>query len=200
MRNANTKTDDMVERKKICPCCGRELLLSDFYLYSNGCTSSRCKECMRKQSREAYARTRKVKDGIRKGDDGRLVEHKNGRIRLYWGELKIAQFKKDYPFMRNDDLAVKYDCSFRTVIRRAREMGLEKDKVWLRNVYMSCMEKMRFVNKVYGIKYDRDQVLRAGLATRFGNRAPQFVPPEVRSERIRKGWITRRKKQNGTQI
>ena len=63
--------------------------------------------------------------------NGRCVEHIGYSLRIYWTNDMKKKFMQLYPVNTNDDLAVEFCCSVRTIVRRAREMGIEKDSEWL---------------------------------------------------------------------
>ena len=137
-------------RKKICPKCGRNLWLRDYYRQATGWLSSYCKECTRAAKREEYARNRKVPNRLYQDDKGRLVEHKDCSTKLHWSEYMEQKLKRLFPTTKNDDLAIEFNMSPRTVIRKAREMGLEKDKAWMQaNARKNC-QYMRVVNMCVG--------------------------------------------------
>ena len=137
-------------RKKICPKCGRSLWLRDYYRQATGWLSSYCKECTRAAKREEYARNRKVPNRLYQDDKGRLVEHKDCSTKLHWSEYMEQKLKRLFPTTKNDDLAIEFNMSPRTVIRKAREMGLEKDKDWMQaNARKNC-QYMRVVNMCVG--------------------------------------------------
>lgn len=46
--------------------------------------------------------------------------------RLIWSTQAIIDFKAKYPTYFNSDLALEFNCDVRTVLRKAREFGLEK--------------------------------------------------------------------------
>lgn len=124
----------MKPRKKICTKCGRKLWLKDFYMAGNGYHSAHCKECQKADKREKYAQTSKVPDGII-FRHGRLVEHKGMSVKIYWSSAMIEEFKRKYPFMKNDDLAGIFGVSVRTVTRKARELGVCKNEEWLHRMW-----------------------------------------------------------------
>ena len=122
-------------RKKICPVCGRKLWLHSFYKCASG-YSSHCKECVREEKRQEYARNRKVPDGCFFHEaKGRLVEHKGYSTRILWTGNMLSLLKRYYPTTRNEELAELIGVSPRTVTRKARELGLVKDPDWLKEVY-----------------------------------------------------------------
>ena len=122
-------------RKKVCPVCERKLWLHSFYKCASG-YSSHCKECVREEKRQEYARNRKVPDGCFFHEaKGRLVEHKGCSTRILWSGNMLSLLKRYYPTTRNEELAELVGVSPRTLTRKARELGLVKDPDWLKGVY-----------------------------------------------------------------
>lgn len=122
-------------RKKTCPLCGKKLWLHDFYQCSSG-YSSYCKECTRKKKREEYTRNRKVPDGcFLHKSIGRIVEHKGCSTRIFWSGNMLSLLERYYPTTKNEEVAEIIEVSSRTLIRKARELGLSKDPDWLKGIY-----------------------------------------------------------------
>lgn len=122
-------------RKKVCTACGRKLWLRDFYNGVSG-YSSHCKECAREEKRQEYARKHKVPDGCFFHEaKGRLVEHKGCSTRIFWSENMKTLLIRYYPTTRNEELSELLGVSQRTLIRKARELGLAKDPEWLKGIY-----------------------------------------------------------------
>lgn len=188
-------------KKKTCTKCGRYLYLGQFYKYGKSKDhpdgyDCRCKECRRKEANDAYARNRKVPDGLRHNSRGQLIEKHGTSQRLHWGEEKLKDFKRLFPYNTNEDVAIDMGCSVRTVVRRAREMGLEKDPYWLQNVWNKNRKLAHGVNKVCGLKNDLTNFIEGGKRHRFTseNHISLRETPEERSERVKKAWVTRRRK------
>lgn len=137
-------------RKKICPKCGRSLWLRDYYRLATGWLSPYCKECTRAAKREEYARNRKVPNRLYQDDRGRLVEHKDCSTKIHWSEYMEQKLKRLFPTTKNEDLAIEFNMSPRTVIRKAREMGLEKDKAWMQAHARKNCQYMRVLNMCSG--------------------------------------------------
>ena len=51
---------------------------------------------------------------------------KTSSHRIIWTPEMISDFKKRYPVEFNTDLANDFKCDVRTILRRAREFGVEK--------------------------------------------------------------------------
>ena len=138
-------------RKKICPKCGRKLWLRDFYKTANGCVSSACKECTRQEKRDEYARNRKVPNQLYQDPvTGRLMEHKDYSTKIHWSLYMIERLTNKYATTKNEDLAIDLNVSPSTVIRKARELGLEKDKGWMQAHARKNCRTMRILNKYRG--------------------------------------------------
>ena len=119
----------MGKRKKICPCCGRRLWLREFYTP----LSSYCKECEKEKKRAAYQG--KPKGTFVNVNDGRLYTHCGYSTRLHWSRDMLDYLARHYGTSRNADIAGELGVSPRTMIRKARELGLKKSSGWLRKVW-----------------------------------------------------------------
>ena len=116
------------KRKKYCTCCGKLLWKRDFYRTGKRC-SSRCKECQRKIYRERYIPKRK--DGFYLDDKGRSVEWRNGVMRIDWTPQMESELKRYYPTTRNKELMELFMVSEYSIRKKAKELGLSKDKDFL---------------------------------------------------------------------
>lgn len=125
------------KRKKICPRCGKKLWLRDFYRNKkNGVTSSYCKECMKEVKNEEYAAKRKKPDGVlMHGSYGRLMEHDGFSTRIYWSGNMLSVLRRYFPNTKTEEVAEMLGVSRRTVIRKARELGLEKESGFLKKAW-----------------------------------------------------------------
>ena len=159
-------------RKKTCTSCHRHLYLGQFYKssisknYPDG-YDCRCKECRRKEKREEYARKHKKPDGLFLNKRGQTVMHNGKSVRITWGQMRTEDFKRMFPCMTNEDLAVEFCCSVSTVVRRARECGLRKNPIWLKRIWDENRRLAHAVNKVCGIKFNYEQLMQAGMPYRF---------------------------------
>ena len=150
------------KRKKVCPCCGQKLWLRDFYRNSDGSLSSWCKECQKKNKRNWYQKTRKVPDGIRHD--------------------LLDDLKRLYATTKNEDLVDILGVSHRTVIRKARELGLQKDPEWQHGNTMRHLKMMQLENKLYGIKSPFKKGMHYSPDTEF--KPGHQESPEVKTRRI----------------
>lgn len=66
---------------------------------------------------------------------GRTMEHRGYATRIYWSTAMLDYLRRHFPTTKNDELAGCLGVSHRTMIRKARELGLQKDPVWLQQVW-----------------------------------------------------------------
>lgn len=123
-------------RKKVCPKCGQNLWLKDFHRTKDGSPSSYCKICSTIQRREWYQAKRKKPDGVFLHPTyGRLMEHSGQTLRIHWNENMLSILRRYFPNTRTEEVAEMLGVSPRTTVRKARELGLEKDLVFLHAVW-----------------------------------------------------------------
>ena len=70
----------------MCSVCGERKYKREFYRQKSSKDGymSMCRECNKARLRNAYARTRKVPDGIKFDKTGRKVMHKGYSSSIYW--------------------------------------------------------------------------------------------------------------------
>jgi len=66
---------------------------------------------------------------------GRIVVHHGYSVRIHWSKDMLDYLRQHYPTTLNDELAGCLGVSPRTMIRKARELGLQKDEKWLASVW-----------------------------------------------------------------
>ena len=77
--------------------------------------------------------------------------HTNGRsTALFWNADMIATITRYYPTTFNEELAGILGISLRTMIRKARQLGLTKDKTWLLNVWNERRQWAHSASKIKG--------------------------------------------------
>ena len=124
------------QRKKVCTKCGRKLWLRDFYRRIDGTLASECKDCSRAYKREYYRQNLKVEDGtFYHKSYGRIMVHNGCSTRIFWSPSMISYLQKHFPTTKNKELAEELGVSPRTMIRKAREMGLQKNLQWIQGVW-----------------------------------------------------------------
>jgi len=66
---------------------------------------------------------------------GRIVVHHGYSVRIHWSKDMLDYLKQHYHTTLNEELAGCLGVSPRTMIRKARELGLQKDEKWLAAVW-----------------------------------------------------------------
>lgn len=179
-----------IPKKKTCCKCGETKFKREFYKlkdlknFPDG-YDRECKECRRREKREAYVRKPKGVFLI----NGRAMERDGYTCRIYWSDETVRKFRRLYPTTLNDDLAVEFGCSVRTIVRRAREMGLEKDSVWLHGVWDET-RKLCYHNP----DQDLTAFLEAGKKYRFKKGVGCQMSREQHSEQMKKAWEIRHRR------
>lgn len=127
----------VIKRKKVCTVCGLKKWKRDFYRLKSSKDGymNMCKECNKERLRNEYARNRKVPDGIRFDNAGRKLLHKGCSTSIYWDGNMLSMLKRHFATTLNDELAELLGVSVRTMLRKAREIGLRKDQQWLKDVW-----------------------------------------------------------------
>ena len=135
MNTEKTETSNK-KRKKVCPQCGRNLWLRDFWKLKNGTRYRICKECGRKEKNDEYARNRKKPDGVfYDAKQGRVMEHHGESKRIYWTGDMLSILRRYFADTKTEEVSGMLGVSHRTVIRKARELDLEKSPSFLRRVW-----------------------------------------------------------------
>lgn len=87
-----------------------------------------CKVCVNERLRK------KTPPRVFRADDGRLyIESKTGCAGFYWTPNMIADLKRYYPISPNREVAEIFGMHVHTIIAKAKELGLTKDKEYMRN-------------------------------------------------------------------
>ena len=124
-------------KKRQCSVCGEVKPLSEFYTYKykgRKYTRGFCNACDLRKRRERYRE--KHPGGLTYDrDTGKLWLRKGRGRSLVWTSQMLSDMRRLFPTTRNDELAGVLGLAVRTVVRKAREMGLEKDKEWLRTIW-----------------------------------------------------------------
>lgn len=117
-----------------------------------------------------YAKNRKKPDGIfLDRETGRVYEHRGYSKRIYWSRQMVDDLKAMYPTTLNEDMAHIVGVSVRTMIRKARALGLRKDADWLLGVWHERRMVAHCVNKVHGNRGMFRKGCHASPETEFKN-------------------------------
>ncbi len=65
----------------------------------------------------------------------RIVTRDHYATRIFWSRQMIDLLKTHFPTTLNEEMAGLLGVSVRTMLRKARELGLEKDRQWLTAIW-----------------------------------------------------------------
>ena len=101
---------------------------------------------------------------------GRIVTKDHYATRIFWNRDMIDFLKANYATTLNEELSGQLGVSCRTVIRKARELGLEKDKSWLRGIWDERRLIAHVVSKKMGYPGSFKKGYHASPETEFKKR------------------------------
>lgn len=119
--------------------------------------------------REYYHRKHPVKPAsvVYHPTHRRLVVRDHYATRIFWNQQMLDYLKRNYATMLNSDLAEWLGVSVRTTVRKARELGLQKDAQWLASVWKGCRMLACASNKINGNPGCFKKGMHASPATEF---------------------------------
>lgn len=141
---------------------------------------------------------------------GRIMEHRGYATRIFWNRMMLDYLRRSFATTLNQELANWLGVSVRTMLRKARELGLEKDAAWLKKVYKDRLKMALMVNRAKGYPGRIKKGEHIGLEYEY--KPGRVAPPEERKLaaeksktfwrrnpraahlRAVKAWETRRKK------
>lgn len=110
-----------------CTVCKQDLPDEAFYPSDK----YRCKECTKTTHRKAYKEARKATYGITLNDKGQYINYQGRKKSIHWTGNMLSDLKRHYPTTKNKELAELLGVSERTLVRKARELGIGKNPEWL---------------------------------------------------------------------
>lgn len=155
---------------------------------------------------------KKVPDGRRFHPSyGRIMEHQGYAMRIFWSRDMLDYLRQHYATTLNEELAGCLGVSVRTMIRKARELGLKKDPEWLAAVWEERRQLAHIASKRMGnpgsfkkgFRNNPDGEFKKGHKESEEMRARRIeklkkwyrMNPAKLTERARRAWETRRRKQ-----
>lgn len=66
---------------------------------------------------------------------GRTMQHEGYATRIHWSTAMLDYLRRHFPTTTNEEMAGCIGVSPRTLVRKARELGLEKDPAWLSQIW-----------------------------------------------------------------
>lgn len=195
---------------KKCRKCGEEKPETEFYRnrnYKSG-RESMCAACALEYKKAEYRRNRMNPDGITVAADGKKYTKKDAKRCIYWDGNMISLLKKHFPTTLNEEMAEMLGVSQRTMIRKARELGLEKDPEWLTRIWNERRIMAQASNRAKGYpgsfqkgrRYNPDGEFKPGYKEDEETKARRIEKyrrwclhhPRELKERGAKVWATRR--------
>ena len=154
----------------------------------------------------------KIRDGIfysRK--HGRIVNHRGYSTSIAWSPQMLDVLRRLFPVTKNSELAEILEVSMSTMIRKARQLSLEKNPEWLAGVW----NENRHLAQVSARKKGNPGAFRKGehanpegefrkgqvrpeelqLKIREGLKRHYRLHPTSGHNRAMKAWETRRRKE-----
>lgn len=114
----------------ICYYCKRDLPESEFCKPKTKIRiRHKCKDC----HKEKLTKRRITKDGII-SKDGMLYQRNGTGLSIVWTNRMIELLQLHYPITKNEELPDLFGISERAIRRKAKELGLKKDKSWMNKV------------------------------------------------------------------
>ena len=141
-------TQSHEEDIRTCRKCGRTQPATEFPWQRYTCRS-----CCLRYKHEEYMRSCAVPDRVYPHPrTGQLIEHRLGigGTRIYWSSSMLQHLRRHFATTTNADLAIDLGVSVRTLIRKARELGLAKSPEWFSDVSRQHCRVMHAINKIHG--------------------------------------------------
>lgn len=83
-------------------------------------------------------------------DNGRIMETINGARQIAWSKQMIDDLCRMFPTNTNQDIADFLGVSVRTVVRKARKLGLRKDENWFHQIILSHAKEGHIIHRRLG--------------------------------------------------
>lgn len=111
---------------------------------------------------------RRIEDGVFFSQKhGRVVEHRGYSTRIFWSKDMLDYLRRHFPTTLNEELAGCLGVSYRTLVRKARELGLEKDARWLSGVFDENRNLAHVISKRLGYPGRFPKGVRVSPGTEF---------------------------------
>lgn len=126
---------------------------------------------------------------------GRIMEHQGYALRIHWSTSMLDYLSRHYPTTLNEELADCLGVSVSTMIRKARQLGLEKDKQWLAEVWDERRRMAHAINKRKGYPGGFKKGERANPDGEFKKgRTPSAEETAKRKESMKQWYVNHRAK------
>jgi hypothetical protein len=101
---------------------------------------------------------------------GRIYEHQGHAKRIYWSPQMLDDLRRYFPTTINEECAEIFGVSVRTIRRKARQLGLEKDPQWLREIWDERRMMAQAISKKLGYPGHFEKGHTYGINSRFKKR------------------------------
>lgn len=139
-------------KEKQCTICGEMKPLDDFYTYKykeRTYTRGFCNACDLRRRRERYRE--KHPGGLTYDKDTGKLWLRKGRGRsLVWTSQMLSDLRRLFARTKNDELAGILGVGVSTMVRKARELGLEKDGEWLSAMWRDHVRMAHMMSRALG--------------------------------------------------
>ena len=78
------------------------------------------------------------------------MEYKGRSVRIFWNTDMLDYLRRNFARTLNQDLADHLMVSLHTVVRKARELGLQKDPEWLKTIFMQRCKMAHMASRAKG--------------------------------------------------
>lgn len=120
---------------------------------------------------------------------GKLMEYEGKAVRTFWSPAMLEILQRMFPTTYNEELAGVLGVQVRVMQRKARELGLKKDKDWVRAVHIECAKWGHTKSKQLGYPWSWKKMGRENPGTPY--RKGRVVSEETKkkiSDSCRRFW------------
>jgi hypothetical protein len=127
-------------------------------------------------------------EGLYLNKYGRVMEHECYATRIYWNGDMLSFLRRHFSTMLNEEIAGCLGVSPRTMIRKARELGLEKDPEWLRKIWEERRMMAHVISKKKGYPGGFEKGKRSSIETEFKKGHKLTAEQEKKRSESMKRW------------
>lgn len=98
---------------------------------------------------------------------GRVMEHDGYATRIFWNPQMLSDIHRLFPTTLNEELADYLGISQRTLVRKARELGLHKNPTWLKQIWEERRRMAQLASMVKGYPGSFREGHTIGIEHRF---------------------------------
>jgi hypothetical protein len=95
------------------------------------------------------------------------MEHDGYATRIFWNPQMLSDIHRLFPTTLNEELADYLGISQRTLVRKARELGLHKNPTWLKQIWEERRRMAQLASMVKGYPGSFREGHTIGIEHRF---------------------------------